>query len=104
VRDGISYGTLLGRQYAGKFGDHVRAVVLDSTIDHSVDTRHFVADRATAADRLPVPHNWLRDRVFGGMYGSDWDDAAQFIADTVAGRPRTRRTGWTSGGRRGSCC
>ena len=119
---GISYGTLLGQQYAEKFGGHVRTMVLDSTIDHSIDTRHFVADRATAADelfrqfaawcdrtaacalhgqdvlttweqaliaadRLPLPHNWLRDRVFGDMYGPDWADAAQVIADTVAGRP-----------------
>lgn len=47
---GISYGTLMGQQYAEMFGDHVRAMVLDSTIDHSVDLRHFSVDRAAAAD------------------------------------------------------
>jgi pimeloyl-ACP methyl ester carboxylesterase len=118
---GMSYGTLLGQQYAEKYGPHVRAMVLDSSIDHSVDARHFVGDRAaaadelfgqftawcdtaatcalhgedvratweralTAADTLPLPHNWLRDWVFSDMYGPDWDDVARLIADTAAGR------------------
>jgi pimeloyl-ACP methyl ester carboxylesterase len=47
---GISYGTLLGQQYAEKYGSHVRAMVLDSNIDHSVDLRHFLTDRATSAE------------------------------------------------------
>jgi pimeloyl-ACP methyl ester carboxylesterase len=119
---GISYGTLLGQQYAEKYGDHVRAMVLDSTIDHSVGTLDFVGDRAAAADELfrqfaawcdrtaacalhgrdvlatweralaaqPLPHNWLRDWVFADMYGPDWADAAQIIADTVAGATPVR--------------
>ncbi|WP_326954236.1 alpha/beta hydrolase [Amycolatopsis sp. NBC_01286] len=113
---GISYGTLLGQQYAEKYGEHVRALVLDSSIDHSVDLRHFVGDRATAADELfgqftawcdrtetcalhgqDVRATWerafanagtpLRDGVFSDMYGPNWDDAAQLIADAAAGRP-----------------
>ncbi|MFL6124093.1 alpha/beta hydrolase [Actinophytocola sp.] len=47
---GISYGTLLGQQYAERYGSRVRAMVLDSNIDHSVDVRHFMGDRAAAAD------------------------------------------------------
>lgn len=47
---GISYGTLLGQQYAELYGNRVRAMVLDSNIDHSVDLRHFMTDRAVAAD------------------------------------------------------
>ncbi|WP_410670045.1 alpha/beta hydrolase [Amycolatopsis sp. cmx-4-68] len=117
---GISYGTLLGQQYAERYGDRVRAMVLDSVIDHSADLRRFAGDRAAAADelfgqfaawcdrtatcalhgrdipatweqalaaadRMSLPHNWLRDRVFSDMYGPDWDDVAQVIADTVAG-------------------
>ncbi|MEU5259241.1 alpha/beta hydrolase [Amycolatopsis sp. NPDC021455] len=124
---GISYGTLLGQQYAELHGDRVRAMVLDSTIDHSAGLVRFVGDRAAAldelfgqftawcartatcvlhgqdvlatwrraqaaADGMPLPHNWLRDRVFSDMYGPDWDDAAQVIADTAAGRsPVTAR-------------
>ncbi len=113
---GMSYGTLLGQQYAENYGEHVRALVLDSSIDHSVDLRHFVGDRAAAADELfgqftawcdrtetcalhgqDVRATWerafadagtpLRDLVFSDMYGPNWDDAAQLIADAAAGRP-----------------
>ncbi|MEU0790570.1 alpha/beta hydrolase [Amycolatopsis sp. NPDC005961] len=49
---GASYGTLLGQQYAERYGDHVRAMVLDGVIDHSVDLAHFVGDRAAAVDEL----------------------------------------------------
>jgi pimeloyl-ACP methyl ester carboxylesterase len=122
---GTSYGTLLGQQYAERYGDHVRAMVLDSVIDHSVDLTRFVGDRAAAvdelfgqftawcdrtvtcalhgrdvlatwrraqiaADAMPLPHNWLRDRVFSDMYGPDWDDVGQVIADTAAGTSPVR--------------
>jgi len=117
---GTSYGTLLGQQYAERYGGHVRAMVLDGVIDHSVDLMHFVGDRAaavdelfgqftawcdrtetcalhgqdilatwrraqTAADGMPFPHNWLRDRVYDDMRIPDWDDVGQVIADTAAG-------------------
>ncbi|UOZ03182.1 alpha/beta hydrolase [Amycolatopsis sp. WQ 127309] len=118
---GISYGTLLGQQYAEKYGEHVRALVLDSSIDHSVDLRHFAGDRAAAADELfgqfaawcertpdcalhgqDVRATWerafaaagteVRDRVFADMRGPDWADAAQVIADAAAGQaPVTAR-------------
>jgi pimeloyl-ACP methyl ester carboxylesterase len=119
---GISYGTLLGQQYAEKFGSRIRAMVLDSNIDHSVDIQHFTGDRAAAADatfrqfvqwcdrtttcalhgqdvmatwqkalqmagQMPLSRNWLRDWVFGDMYGPDWQNIAQLIADTAAGHP-----------------
>ncbi|MDQ7803084.1 alpha/beta hydrolase [Amycolatopsis sp. A133] len=115
---GISYGTLLGQQYAELHGDRVRAMVLDSSIDHSADVRRFLGDRATAADELfrqfaawcdrtttcalhgrDVLAAWeqalaitgngpdLRDRVFKDMYGPNWDDLAEAIAGTLAGRP-----------------
>jgi pimeloyl-ACP methyl ester carboxylesterase len=47
---GISYGTLLGQQYAERHGDRVRAMVLDSAIDHSADLGRFLGDRAAASD------------------------------------------------------
>ncbi|MGW4061454.1 alpha/beta hydrolase [Amycolatopsis sp. NPDC004747] len=47
---GISYGTLLGQQYAELHGDRVRAMVLDSVIDHSAGVERFLGDRAAAAD------------------------------------------------------
>jgi pimeloyl-ACP methyl ester carboxylesterase len=36
---GRSYGTLLGAQYAERYPRRIRAMVLDSVTDHSVDTR-----------------------------------------------------------------
>jgi pimeloyl-ACP methyl ester carboxylesterase len=47
---GLSYGTVFGQLYAEKFGDRVRAMVLDSVVDHSVDATRFVGDRAAAVD------------------------------------------------------
>ena len=115
--DGISYGTLLGEQYAETHGDRVRAMVLDSSIDHSVDLSHFVLDRATAADDVfaqfvkwcdsndscvlhgqDVVATWrkalqgpgseqFREAVFNTLYGPSFDEVAQMIADQVAATP-----------------
>ncbi|WP_410573850.1 alpha/beta hydrolase [Amycolatopsis sp. cmx-4-61] len=117
---GLSYGTLLGQQYAELHGDRVRAMVLDSSIDHSAGLDRFLGDRAAAADGAfrrfaawcdrtttcalhgqDVFAVWqkalavteapersdLRDRVLKDMYGPDWPDAAQAIAETAAGNP-----------------
>jgi pimeloyl-ACP methyl ester carboxylesterase len=45
---GSSYGTLLGEQYAEVFPDRVRALVLESVVDHSVGTRAFLDTQAAA--------------------------------------------------------
>ncbi|MET8763428.1 alpha/beta hydrolase [Lentzea sp. NPDC004782] len=47
---GLSYGTVFGQLYAEKFGGHLRAMVLDSVVDHSADASRFVGDRAVASD------------------------------------------------------
>jgi pimeloyl-ACP methyl ester carboxylesterase len=47
---GHSYGTLLGQQYAAMFGAHVRAAVLDGTMDHSAPRRRFAVTAANAFD------------------------------------------------------
>ncbi|MFC6093521.1 alpha/beta hydrolase [Saccharothrix lopnurensis] len=47
---GISYGTLLGQQYAELFGPRVRSMVLDGVIDHSAGPRRLVLDRARAVE------------------------------------------------------
>lgn len=112
--DGISYGTLLGQQYAETYGNHVRAMVLDSTMDHSLDLFHFITDRAASADdvfmqfvkwcdtndscvlhgqdvlaawrqALQLTDNpYLRSEVFSLLYTPAYATVAQFIAD--AGR------------------
>lgn len=47
---GLSYGTVFGQAYAERFGHRLRAMVLDSVVDHSAGLRRFMGDRAAAAD------------------------------------------------------
>ncbi|WP_033294252.1 alpha/beta fold hydrolase [Amycolatopsis jejuensis] len=47
---GVSYGTLMGQQYAEAYPDRVRALVLDSNMDHSVgSTWDFLRTETVAA-------------------------------------------------------
>jgi len=39
---GVSYGTLIGQQYAERFPKNFRALVIDSNMDHSLQTRAFL--------------------------------------------------------------
>ena len=59
---GGSYGTLLGGQYAETYPRHVRAMVLESVIDHSVPTtRDFLhAEAATAQDSFQEFVKWCQ--------------------------------------------
>ncbi|WP_089158264.1 alpha/beta fold hydrolase [Micromonospora sp. NBS 11-29] len=45
---GSSYGTLLGQQYAERYPDRVRAVVLEGVFDHGLGVRPFVRSQAAA--------------------------------------------------------
>ncbi|MFI1703776.1 alpha/beta hydrolase [Streptomyces griseoruber] len=47
---GVSYGTALGERYAELFPDRVRAMTLDSVIDHSLDSWTLQKTRATAME------------------------------------------------------
>ncbi|MFC6018467.1 alpha/beta hydrolase [Plantactinospora solaniradicis] len=47
---GVSYGTLLGQTYAERFPDRVRAMALDSVLDHSVGTAAFLRDQAAGVE------------------------------------------------------
>ncbi|USX51498.1 alpha/beta hydrolase [Lentzea sp. HUAS12] len=39
---GVSYGTFMGQQYAELYGRNIRAMVQDSTVDHSLGTWRFI--------------------------------------------------------------
>ncbi len=39
---GVSYGTLIGQQYAERYPKNFRALVIDSNMDHSLGTRDFL--------------------------------------------------------------
>ncbi|GAA2987177.1 alpha/beta hydrolase [Actinokineospora diospyrosa] len=48
---GLSYGTLVGQQYAERYGRNLRAMVIDSNLDHSsTDPRKFTDGTAIAAE------------------------------------------------------
>lgn len=64
---GSSYGTLLGQQYAEVFPRRVRAVVLESVMDHSLRTRDFLdSQAATTQDSFDEFVHWC-DRVKCGL-------------------------------------
>jgi pimeloyl-ACP methyl ester carboxylesterase len=69
---GLSYGTVFGQQYAEKFGDRIRAMILDSVVDHSVDTKRFMGDRAAAVDDSFVEFaRWCDRTVSCALHGQD---------------------------------
>jgi pimeloyl-ACP methyl ester carboxylesterase len=85
---GASYGTLLGQQYAQRYPHRVRAVVLDSVMDHSIGTAAFLTQGAQAAqDSFDEFVAWCaRDRTCA-LRGRDvralW---AGLLARAAAGR------------------
>ncbi|MEU3645883.1 alpha/beta hydrolase [Lentzea sp. NPDC034063] len=69
---GLSYGTVFGQMYAERFGGKVRAMVLDSVVDHSVDAQRFVGDRAAAADdSFREFANWCQSSTDCVLHGQD---------------------------------
>ncbi|MEV4889702.1 alpha/beta hydrolase, partial [Nonomuraea sp. NPDC055795] len=69
---GLSYGTLIGQLYAERFPRRVRALALDSNIDHSLRTTAFLSTGAAAAqDSFEEFAAWCaRDRTCA-LHGSD---------------------------------
>jgi len=47
---GVSYGTLLGQMYAELYPRHIRGMVLDSNMDHSVRTPTFLLTQAATVE------------------------------------------------------
>ena len=47
---GISYGTLIGQMYAERFPRSLRALVLDSVLDHSIDGQRFLREAAAGEE------------------------------------------------------
>ncbi|WP_199439116.1 alpha/beta hydrolase [Umezawaea beigongshangensis] len=75
---GLSYGTLIGQQYAEEHPDRIRAMVIDSNMDHSLNTRQFVDSEARTAESSW--NEWVRwcDRTEScALHGQDvakvWD-------------------------------
>ncbi|MFD8232868.1 alpha/beta hydrolase [Streptomyces sp. NPDC059696] len=70
---GSSYGTLLGAQYAETYPSRVRAMVLESVMDHSVaSTRDFLrAEAASAEDSFQEFVTWCERTADCALHGRD---------------------------------
>ncbi|GLZ31349.1 peptidase [Lentzea sp. NBRC 105346] len=76
---GVSYGTIMGQQYAERYGKNIRAMVIDSNMDHSLDTRSFVLSEArTAEDSFNEWVKWNNRTPSSPLHGKDvkkiWND------------------------------
>ncbi|MCD5311966.1 alpha/beta hydrolase [Kineosporia babensis] len=75
---GSSYGTLLGQQYAQQFPRRVRALVLESVVDHSLGTRAFMDTQAgTEQEAFEQFVAWCGRTESCALHGQDvnavWD-------------------------------
>lgn len=69
---GVSYGTLIGQEYAEQFPDRIRAMVIDSNMDHSLGTAPFLAtEAATDQDAFGQFVAWCDRDSFCALHGQD---------------------------------
>ena len=69
---GSSYGTMLGELYAERYPDRVRAVVLESVVDHSQDTSGFLSTQAWALqDAFDAFVGWCDRDTSCALHGRD---------------------------------
>jgi pimeloyl-ACP methyl ester carboxylesterase len=76
---GVSYGTIMGQHYAERYGKNIRAMIIDSNMDHSLDTRGFLATEAkTAEDSFQEWVKWNERTASAPLHGQDvrklWKD------------------------------
>jgi pimeloyl-ACP methyl ester carboxylesterase len=77
---GTSYGTLLGQQYAELFPQRLRAFVLDSNMDHSVDTWEFLRSQSVAGeDAFQFFVQWCDRSSTCALHGRDVRGIFQFL-------------------------
>jgi pimeloyl-ACP methyl ester carboxylesterase len=85
---GASYGTLIGQEYARRYPRRVRAMVLDSVMDHSGGTDAFLdAETGAAQDAFDAFAAWCAAEPGCALHGRDvralW---ARLLARAGAGR------------------
>jgi pimeloyl-ACP methyl ester carboxylesterase len=69
---GVSYGTLMGQQYAEMFPEHVRALALDSNMDHSQRTTGFtITEAQTDEDAFQEFVKWCDRDATCVLHGQD---------------------------------
>ncbi|MEU0879098.1 alpha/beta fold hydrolase [Lentzea sp. NPDC005914] len=55
---GVSYGTIMGQHYAAQYGKNIRAMIIDSNMDHSLGTWKFLETEARGAE--DVFNEWVK--------------------------------------------
>ncbi|HEY4023844.1 MAG TPA: alpha/beta hydrolase [Pseudonocardiaceae bacterium] len=69
---GVSYGTLIGQEYAELFPDRIRAMVIDSNMDHSLSTTGFLlTEAATDEDSFDQFEAWCDRDSTCALHGQD---------------------------------
>ena len=69
---GVSYGTIIGQHYAERYGGKIRAMIIDSNMDHSIDTRGFIASEARTAESSFLEFVKWSDRTeSSALHGKD---------------------------------
>ncbi|WP_245764937.1 alpha/beta hydrolase [Nonomuraea jiangxiensis] len=69
---GVSYGTLIGQLYAERFPNRVRALALDSNMDHSLGTKAFLDTEAeTVQDSFDEFVSWCETTASCVLHGRD---------------------------------
>lgn len=69
---GISYGTLIGQMYAELFPNRIRAMALDSNMDHSLGVKAFLDSEAAAVeDAFDQFVGWCDQEPTCALYGKD---------------------------------
>ena len=81
---GASYGTVYGAAYLERYGDHVKALVLDAAVDHSIDfptllTRNVLSVK-DAFDRLT---QWCAKDSTCALHGQDLGTVFDAVIITV---------------------
>lgn len=69
---GVSYGTAIGQQYAARYPGRVRAMVLDSNMDHSLDRWSYQRTEAVAMEESYGQFaDWCARTVDCALHGRD---------------------------------
>ncbi|MET7466622.1 alpha/beta fold hydrolase [Nonomuraea sp. NPDC005501] len=69
---GVSYGTLIGQMYAELFPDRIRAMALDSNMDHSLGVKDFLDTEAAAVeDAFDEFAGWCGQDPSCALHGKD---------------------------------
>lgn len=85
-----SYGTLYATAYLEQYGDHVKALVLDGVVDHSLDLAPYGARWiASTEDAFSRFGQWCAEDPTCALHGQDVDEV---FASVTAAHPEVRAT------------